>query len=336
MTKNNINNGNESNSKHESDENELGSESDQEENEEEDETDEDEKNDEFVKTPSNDSDDEDEAKITNKAEGNEDEEMDYTTSQLYDDVDKRLKEPVDTDKGFIQEKGTNAEMTYIQQGNENPEISQVIEDAHVTLSTVPQKTEVPVTSSSHSSDLATKFLNFSDIPHTDVENVSPMDVHVHHEVPSQQTPILLTVPVLVITNFSPVFSTVIPQSLPSFTPPPQQSISIPPLTTEATNPQSALLDFASVFQFKNRVTILEKEVTELKTNDPLKTQVTALVDEHLDARLGATCDNHDLSRYVRLDNQSIERDRLIGIGFVLDFVEFISFTFCDKEMIFVI
>ncbi|GJX25616.1 putative reverse transcriptase domain-containing protein [Tanacetum coccineum] len=38
----------------------------------------------------------------------------------------------------------------------------------------------------------------------------------------------------------------------------------------------------------------------------------------------------------RFDNQSIERDRLIGIGFVLDFVEFISFTFSDKEMILVI
>ncbi|GJX69901.1 hypothetical protein Tco_0307072 [Tanacetum coccineum] len=35
----------------------------------------------------------------------------------------------------------------------------------------------------------------------------------------------------------------------------------------------------------------------------------------------------------KFGNQSIERDRLIGIGFVLDFVEFISFTFGDKEMI---
>ncbi|GKA23359.1 hypothetical protein Tco_0709321 [Tanacetum coccineum] len=48
---------------------------------------------------------------------------------------------------------------------------------------------------------------------------------------------------------------------------------------------------------------------------------------------GESCDNHDLSRF---DNQSIERDRLIGIEFVLNFVEFISFTFSDKEMIFVI
>ncbi|GJY04773.1 hypothetical protein Tco_0370713 [Tanacetum coccineum] len=39
---------------------------------------------------------------------------------------------------------------------------------------------------------------------------------------------------------------------------------------------------------------------------------------------------------VRLDNQSIERDRLIGIGFVLNFVKFISLTFGDKEMISVI
>ncbi|GJU18809.1 reverse transcriptase domain-containing protein [Tanacetum coccineum] len=40
--------------------------------------------------------------------------------------------------------------------------------------------------------------------------------------------------------------------------------------------------------------------------------------------------------YVILDNQSIERDRLNGIGFVLNFVKFISFTFGDKEMILVI
>ncbi|GJW55319.1 hypothetical protein Tco_0099404 [Tanacetum coccineum] len=202
-------NENESNSEHETDGNESGSESDQDENKE-DEDDEEEVKDELVKTPSNDSDDEDETKITDKAEGDEDEEMDYTISQLYNDVDIRLNEPVDSDKGFVQEDGTDAAMTNIQQGNENPEILQVIEDAHVTLSIVPQKTKVTVTSSSHSSDLAAK-INFPDIPYTYAEIVSPMDVHVHHEVPSQQTPTLLIVPVLVISNSSPVFSTVILQ-----------------------------------------------------------------------------------------------------------------------------
>ncbi|GJR28051.1 hypothetical protein Tco_1104283 [Tanacetum coccineum] len=252
-----------------------------------DENDEEEMKNELVKTPFNDSNDEDETKITDKSEGDEDEEMDYTTSQLYDDVDIRLNEPDDTDKEFIQEEGTDAAMTNVQQGNENPKIVQVIEDAHVTLSTVPQKTEVLFTSSSHSSELAAQFLNFSDIPHTDEEFVSPMDVHVHHEVPSQHTPTLLIVHVSVISDSSPIFSTIIPQSLPSFTPPPQQSTSTPPPTPEAINPPSTLPDFASIFQFSNRVTALEKEVAGLKKN-PLHTQVTALVDDHLDARLRAT------------------------------------------------
>ncbi|GKA68548.1 hypothetical protein Tco_0768465, partial [Tanacetum coccineum] len=209
---------------HETNENKSGSESDQEENEE-DKDDKEEVKDEFVKTPSNDSDDEDEIKIIDKAEGDEDERMDYTTSHLYDDVVIRLNEPVDIDKGFIQEE----------------------EDAHVTLFTVPQKTEVPVTSSSHSSDLVAKFLNFSDIPHTDAEIVSSMDVHVHHEVPSKKIPTLLSVPVSVITDSSP------------------------------------------------------------SQKDPLHTQVTALVDDHLDARLGATRDEFMNFLSVSLTARIIEQ-----------------------------
>ncbi|GKE20293.1 hypothetical protein Tco_1431805 [Tanacetum coccineum] len=137
----------------------------EEESSEKDEDDEKEEEDELVKSPSNDSDDE--AKMTDKAKGDEDEEIDYTTSQLYDDVDIRLNKLVDTDEGVIQKEGTDAEKINIQQGNENLEISQIIEDAHVTLSTVAKNTKVPVTSSSHSSDLAANFLNFSDVPHTD-------------------------------------------------------------------------------------------------------------------------------------------------------------------------
>ncbi|GJX08539.1 hypothetical protein Tco_0196471 [Tanacetum coccineum] len=260
------NNEDESEFKHETDENESGSESDQEEYEEKIEDDKEEEEEELVKTPSKDSDDEDETKIADKVKGDEDEEMDYTTSQLYDDVDIRLNELVDTDKGFVQEEGTDAAMTNVQQGNENPKILQVKEDAH-----------------------AAKFLNFSDILITKVEIISPMDVHVHHEVPSKQTPTLLTIPISVITDSSPIYTTVIPQSLPSFTPPPQHSTSTPPPTTKATNTPSTLPDFASVFQFNNRVTALEQEIVELK-KDPLRTQVTALVDEHIDARLGASRD----------------------------------------------
>ncbi|GJS71701.1 hypothetical protein Tco_0704542 [Tanacetum coccineum] len=233
--------------------------------------DDDEEEDKFVNSPSNytPTDDEDETNVESKdddnAEGDEDKGKDDTTNLLYDDVDVRNK---------------NLEIT----------LDQVIEDAHVTISTVAKKTEVLVTSSSHSSDLASKFLNFADIPPTDAEIVSPMDVHVQHEVPSGQIPTLLTVPVTSITESSPVYTTAIPQSSPSFTPPPPQSTPTLPPTNEATNPLSALLDFASVFQFNNRVSALEKAVSELRNDDPLKTQVTAQVNEHLDSRLEATRD----------------------------------------------
>ncbi|GKF26891.1 hypothetical protein Tco_0082785, partial [Tanacetum coccineum] len=263
---------------------------DQEKNEEDVEDDEEEKDDEFVKTLSNSTNDEDETNVEDKTEGGEDKGMDHTTNQFDDDVDVRLNEPVNTDEGLIQKEGTDAEMINVQQGNEYIEITlnQVVEDVHVTLSTVAKKTEVPVTSSSHSSDLASKFLKILDIPHTNAEIVSPMDVHVHHEVPSNQTPTLLTVPISVITESLPVFNTVIPQSLPSFTPPPPQST--PPPKTEATNPVSALPNFVFVFQFNNIVSALEKEVAKLKKDDLLNTQVTTLVDKHLDSRLGATRD----------------------------------------------
>nr|GEY48878.1 hypothetical protein [Tanacetum cinerariifolium] len=130
----------------------------------------------------------------------------------------------------------------------------------------------------------------ANIPHRDAKIVSLMDVHVHHDVPSKQTPTLLTVHISVITEYSPIYSTVIPQSIPSFGPPPPQSTPTPPPTTEAINPPSILPDFALVFQFNNKVTTLKKEVAELKKDDPLKTQVIVLVDEHMDAKLGSTRD----------------------------------------------
>nr|GEU60229.1 uncharacterized mitochondrial protein AtMg00810-like [Tanacetum cinerariifolium] len=157
------------------------------ENDEEVEDDREEKEDEFVKTPSNynSTDDEDEtnveSKVKDKAEGDEDKGMDYTTNQLDDDVDVRLNEPVNADEGFIQKE----------------------------------------------------------------------------------------VPVSVITESSP-------QSLPFFTPLPPQATPTSPPTTKATNPLSTLLNFASVFQFNNKVSALEKEVSKLKKDDLLNTQVTGL------------------------------------------------------------
>ncbi|GJZ24299.1 hypothetical protein Tco_0561758 [Tanacetum coccineum] len=170
-------------------------------------------------------------------------------------------------------------MSEAQQGNLETTQEQVVEDAHVIISNVLRKTKVSVTSSSHSSDLASKFLIFLDIPQTDAEIVSLLDVHVHHEVPRTQVPTLLTIPVSVISESSPIFTN-IPQSSHTFTPTPIQTTPTPPPTIETTNPLSNLLDFSSVFRFNDRITTLEKEVANLK-KDPLHKSLTTRIKEQV-------------------------------------------------------
>nr|GEV16096.1 ABC transporter B family member 25, mitochondrial-like [Tanacetum cinerariifolium] len=105
--------------------------------------------------------------------------------QEYDDdevKDDEIKDD-DEDRGMnsddVQDKKADVEMTDAQQEKENLKITQeqVVEDSHVTITTVAKETKVPDASSSHSSDLASKFLNFLDIPPNDAQIVSSLDVH---------------------------------------------------------------------------------------------------------------------------------------------------------------
>nr|GEW62464.1 retrovirus-related Pol polyprotein from transposon TNT 1-94 [Tanacetum cinerariifolium] len=124
-----------------------------------------------------------------KSEGDEDRGMDDTTNEFINDV---------------QDKKVDVEMTDAQQEKENIKITQeqVVEDAHVTITTFAKETKVPDASVSHSSNLASKFLNFPDIHPNDVEIVSPLNVHVHHEVLRIHISTLFTVPVSVIPEAS--------------------------------------------------------------------------------------------------------------------------------------
>ncbi|GJR59931.1 hypothetical protein Tco_1502093 [Tanacetum coccineum] len=206
--------------------------------------DDDQEEEEFVHTPS-------------PTDDNDDDDLESES----DDVTKSDEEKgIDDAKEILQREGADTKMHDAQQEDENlvSTQEQVIEDAHVTISTVIKKTEVPVTSSSRSSDLATK----------------------------SEAPTLLSVPRYVIPESSPILTN-IPQSSHTFTPTPIQTTPTPPPTIETSNPLSPLLDFSSVFQFNDRITTLEKEVAELK-KEPLHTQVTSLVDSHLDTRLGET------------------------------------------------
>ncbi|GJT29436.1 hypothetical protein Tco_0909711 [Tanacetum coccineum] len=89
-----------------------------------------------------------------------------------EEFDQENESEDDEMKRIVQGEGNDTEMTEAQQGNENLETTQeqVVEDAHVTISTVLKKR-------------------------------SPY-VHVHHEVPRTQAPTLLTIPVLVIPESS--------------------------------------------------------------------------------------------------------------------------------------
>ncbi|GJX85998.1 hypothetical protein Tco_0336772 [Tanacetum coccineum] len=190
-------NNNEQESSNEGSEQENESEEQESDSEQDEESDDDNQEEEEVDQENESKDDE--------IKSDEDKGMDDTTDQFDDDVDARLEEPTQTGKEVVQGEGADVEMNEAQQGNENLETTQeqVVDDAHVTITTT-KKTKVPVTSFSRSSDLASKFLNFSDITHTDAEIVSPLDVHVHHEVPRTQAPTLLTIPILPkeVSNFA--------------------------------------------------------------------------------------------------------------------------------------
>nr|GFC35955.1 hypothetical protein [Tanacetum cinerariifolium] len=119
----------------------------------------------------------------NENESDSEHETDKSESVLESDHDESKEneeEDDDEDEKRLPIKlkeGTDAVMTNLQQRNDNQQILKVIEYAHVTLSTVPYKTKGLVTRSSHSSNYAAKFLKFLDIPHSDAEIVSPIDVH---------------------------------------------------------------------------------------------------------------------------------------------------------------
>ncbi|GJV52058.1 hypothetical protein Tco_1447799 [Tanacetum coccineum] len=149
---------------------------------------------------------------------------------------------------------------------------QVKDDEHVTLTTVhdTQKTEGPMQSLSVSSDFANKFLNLDNVPPTDTEVISMMNVKVYHEEPRTQTPPLLNIPITVIPKTSNAAGSTIPPIIPPITPLQQQSTPTPtPAPTYVTTTTSvpALLDFSSLFGFDQRVSSLEKELSQLKQFD---------------------------------------------------------------------
>nr|GEU96338.1 hypothetical protein [Tanacetum cinerariifolium] len=78
----------------------------------------------------------------------------------------------------------------------NTKNEQFKDDEHVTLITIPdtQNTKGPMQSSFVSSDFANQFINLDNVPPTNTEVISLMNVKVRHEEPSTHTTPLLNIP----------------------------------------------------------------------------------------------------------------------------------------------
>ncbi|GJS48797.1 hypothetical protein Tco_0598918 [Tanacetum coccineum] len=227
----------------------------------------------------------------------DDEEYERINKEMYDDVNVELKDakPANEEKG--DEEMTHAEHVNVEHKEVSQEVAgdQVKDDAlaTVTADLATQKTEVPLQSSSISSNYATKFINFDNIPSGEMEIISMMDIKVQHEDPSIQTSPLLTVHVIVIPESLTAPTTTISPPIPPLISLKQQSTSITTSTnTEATISTIVVPDFETHYAIYLRVSDLEKEVKELKNvnhsselRDTIKSKVSAAVKEYLGTSL---------------------------------------------------
>ncbi|GJX57647.1 hypothetical protein Tco_0287544 [Tanacetum coccineum] len=228
---------------------------------------------------------EEEEKIDDEEKMDE-EEDDEVTKELYKDVNINLgnidADMTDTDQGSEDQQNVSQESGF----------EQVEEDAHVTLTPVldTQKTDELVQSSSISSDFTSKLLNLENSSLADNEIASLMDTTVLHEEPRSQTSSLYTIPVTATPEVTSVFTTTIPPPPPFFNPLPQQATPTPtPTTSEATTLYPSLPDFSYVFKFNDRVTNLEKDLSEIKQVDQYAqalSSIPAIVDRYIDNKLG--------------------------------------------------
>nr|GEV15193.1 hypothetical protein [Tanacetum cinerariifolium] len=194
----------------------------------------------------------------------DEEEDDEVIKELYDDVNVNVK------LGNEDTKMTNADQGASKRLNVSQELrfKQVEEDAHVTLTPVlyTHKADEPVQSSYVSFDFTSKLLNLKNPSLDDNEIASLLDTTTHHATT-----------VLEITSSVTI---TIPPPPPLFNPLSQQATPTPtPTASKTTTSLHALPDFTSVFKFNDRVTNLERDLSELKQVDKeeVKTQLLKIL-----------------------------------------------------------
>ncbi|GJV09854.1 hypothetical protein Tco_1351395 [Tanacetum coccineum] len=233
-----------------------------------------------------DSDEDDEDDLADDADDNDDDSDDSDDSddkmmdeEAKDEVTKELYTDVNVNLGNEDAEMTNADQGGAEQQNVSQDsgFEQVEEDAHVTLITIhdTQKTARTEHSSFVSYDFTSKLLN--------LDNTPPL-----LDESSSQTSSMFTVPVTAVPEITSAIT--VPPPHPSFNPLQHKATPTPtPITSEETTSTPTLPDFAFVFKFNERVTNLEKDLSEMKQVDQYAKalfSIPAIVDHYMDNKLG--------------------------------------------------
>ncbi|GJV31480.1 hypothetical protein Tco_1391880, partial [Tanacetum coccineum] len=215
------------------------------------------------------------------------------------------------------EEMTNADQNVSQEKS----YKQVIEGAHVTLTSL-QKTKSSKQSSSVSSDFASKFLILDNVPPVVDEVASMMNVKNRQEKSSTQAPSLFTVPKTAIPKTSTAHATTIPPTISMITPLPQLTKPSPaPTTVPTTTSISALPDFFFPVWIKKRVYVLETELSQLKADHSaqllksVKSQLPTMVDDLLSTRIRYAT-RTALQSYTKEFEKKAQKERKLYIDVV--------------------
>nr|GFA42628.1 hypothetical protein [Tanacetum cinerariifolium] len=199
------------------------------------------------------------------------------TEHEEEDVDEGVHAPleyelIDDEKIFDKEN--------IDEEEEDEVTKELYDDVNVNLGNedteMTNKTRRPTQSSSVCSDFTSKLLNLDNPSPIDNEIASSMDTTAHHATAIPEITSSFTTP----TPPPPLFFNPLSQ---------QETPTSTPMASEIITSLLTLPDFASVFKFNERVTNLEKNLSEIKQVDQYAqalSSITAIVDRYIDNKLG--------------------------------------------------
>ncbi|GJR55303.1 hypothetical protein Tco_1405824 [Tanacetum coccineum] len=178
--------------------------------------------------------------------------LDQSTTEYYEEEEEKI----DDEETMNDDEDDEVTKELKQNVSQESGFEQVEEDAHVilTLALDTQKDDEHVQSYSVSSKFTSKLLNLKNPSPADNEIASLMETLARHA--------------MAVPKYTSSFTIIIPPPPPFFNPLLQQATPTPTLTTsEATTSFPSLSDFSSVFRFNDKVTNLEKNLSEIKQVD---------------------------------------------------------------------